>query len=148
MEPGEHYFRSGELVIKDDSTLWGRDVVLIFDKDSKLTFQDQAIVDLEGRKSGDHAGFLIITARDNTRDLSIWSDGVDNLLGVIYAPAAKLQVMGKQAVAEDSDWTVVVAKEIELKDNAKLTINSKYASSLVPVPQGVGPNSVGVALAN
>lgn len=144
--PGEHYFRGAELNIKDDSKLYGRDVVLIFDGKSKLKFQDQAIVDLEGRKSGTHAGFLIVTDRDHANDLEIWSDSVDNLLGVIYAPAAKLLVVGKEAVAEDSDWTVVVAKEIELKENARLTINAHYSSSLVPVPQGVGPNSAGAAL--
>ncbi len=147
LEAGAHYFRKAELSIKDDSKLFGRDVVMIFDKDSKLKFQDQAVVDLEGRKTGDHAGFLIITDRNHTNDLEIWSDNVDNLLGVIYAPNAKLLVIGKDAVAEDSDWTVVVAKEIQLKENAKLTINSNYSGSMVPVPQGVGPTSQGATLA-
>jgi len=147
LQPGTHYFRGAELNIKDNSKLYGRDVVLIFDKDSKLKFQDQAIVDLEGRKSGPHAGFLIITARDNTRDLEIWSDNVDNLLGVIYAPAAKLLVIGKEEIAEASDWTVVVAKEIQLKESARLTINSHYSGSLVPVPTGVGPSAAGAKLA-
>lgn len=147
LNEGVHYFRNAELNIKDDSLLYGRNVVLILDKDSKLKFQDQARVDLEGRKTGEHAGFLIIADRNHTNDLEIWSDNVDNLLGVIYAPAAKLLVIGKEAVAEDSDWTVVVAKEIQLKDNAKLTINSNYSSTLVPVPQGVGPSSAGVTLA-
>jgi len=41
---------------------------------------------------------------------------------------------------------VVVAKEIQLKENAKLTINSNYSSSLVPVPQGVGPSVAGSKL--
>jgi Flp pilus assembly protein TadG len=148
LAPGEHYFAGddAELKISDDSKLFGKDVVLIFAKKSKLTFQDQAVVDLEGRRTGALAGFLIILDRDNDRTLDIWSDSVDNLLGVIYAPNAKLKVMGKEAVAEDSDWTVVVAKEIELKDAAKLTINSNYSSSLVHTPQGVGPNSLGARL--
>lgn len=146
LAPGEHWFRKAKMRVRDDAKLYGRDVVLILDKDSKLEFHDQATVDLEGRKSGALAGFLIITDRNHTNDLEIWSDGVDNLLGVIYAPAAKLHVDGKQAVGENSDWTVVVARQIELKGQAKLTINSNYSSTLVPVPQGVGPSSVGSKL--
>jgi hypothetical protein len=98
-------------------------------------------VDLEGRKSGPLSGFLLITARDNTNDLELWSDNIDNLLGVVYAPGAKQQVDGKEQVAEDSDWTVVVAKTIELKGSASLKLNTNYTSSLVPVPEGVGPNT-------
>jgi Flp pilus assembly protein TadG len=148
LQPGEHFFRGAELIIRDNSKLVGRDVVILFDPASKLTFQDQASVDLEGRTTGTYAGFLIVADRQHVRDLEIWSDNVDNLLGVIYAPAAKLLVIGKDEIAEDSDWTVVVAKEIQLKEKAKLTINSNYSSTLVPVPQGVGPSSAGSKLVN
>lgn len=137
--PGEHYFRGAELNIKGSGMLWGRDVVLIFDRDSKITFQDTARVDLEGRRTGALSGFLIVTTRDHTNNVDIWSDNVDNLLGVVYTPAARLTVLGTQAVAEDSQWTVVVAKELEVKGSAALTINTGYAGSPVPVPVGVGP---------
>lgn len=138
--PGEHYFAGSDLEVSSDGELYGRDVVLILDKTSKLKFQDRARVDLEGRKTGSLAGFLIVTARGNTNDLKLWSDNVDNLLGVIYAPDAKLQVDGKDQMAEDSDWTVVVAKALELKGSARLRLNTNYSSSLVPVPEGVGNN--------
>lgn len=140
LAPGEHYFAASNLQVKDDGKLEGRDVVLVLDKASKVKFHDQATVDLEGRKSGHLAGFLLITARENTSDLELWSDNIDNLLGVVYAPNARLVVDGKEEIAEDSDWTVVVAKSIELKGSAKLKLNTEYASSLVPVPEGVGPN--------
>jgi hypothetical protein len=88
------------------------------------------------------AGFVMISARDNTKDLDIWSDNVDELLGVVYAPNAKIQVDGKAEVAEDSEWTVLVAKSIEVKGSASLKLNTDYTTSLVPVPQGVGPGAV------
>lgn len=140
LEPGEHHFANSLINVKEDGTLYGRDVVLILDKNSKVKFQDDAKVDLEGRKSGPLSGFLLITSRENTKDLELLSDNIDNLLGVVYAPSAKLQVDGKAEMAEDSDWTVVVAKTVELKGSARLKLNANYTSSLVPVPEGVGPN--------
>ncbi len=140
LEPGEHIFNNAELNVKEDGVLLARDVVIILGQGSKVKFQDTASVDLEGRQSGPYAGFVLIATRDNTNDLEIWSDNVDNLLGVVYAPSAKIMVLAEDAVAEESDWTVIVAKELQLKGAAKLTINTDYASSLTPVPEGVGNN--------
>jgi hypothetical protein len=47
-------------------------------------------------------------------------------------------------VAEDSKWSVIVAKEIKLDKNARLVINTDYAGSGVPVPMGVGNSGGGV----
>lgn len=140
LDPGEHFFTGAQLHVKESGVLYGRDVVLIVDKASNIKFHDEARVDLEGRKSGKLAGFLLVATRDNNSTLELWSDNIDNLLGVVYAPNAKVQVDGKEELAEDSDWTVVVAKSIELKGSARLKLNTEYARSLVPVPEGVGPN--------
>lgn len=142
LEKGEHYFAGAQLVVQESGVLLGDDVVLIFDKGAQITFRDNAKVRLKGRRSGELAGFVMISARDNTNDLKIWSDNVDELLGVIYAPNAKVQVDGKAEVAEDSDWTVLVANSIEVKGSASLRLNTDYTSSLVPVPEGVGPGRV------
>lgn len=146
LSAGEHYFRGSELNVKDTAQLRGSDVVLFFDKDSKVKWQDQARVNLEGRRTGAHAGFVLITDRGHTNDLDLWSDSIDVLLGVVYAPNAKLIVDGKEEVAEGSDWTVIVAKAIQLKGSAKLVINTDYAASAVAVPQGVGPTGAAVRL--
>lgn len=42
-------------------------------------------------------------------------------------------------VAQDSVWSVIVAKTLTLQQNPVLTINSNYTGSGVPVPEGVGP---------
>lgn len=146
LAPGEHYFRGSELNVKENGLLYGRDVVIFLDKGSKVSFQDTAKVDLEGRETGPHAGFVLIADRKNSNDVEIWSDNVDNLLGTVYVPGSRLVVMGDERVAEDSDWTVVVAEEIQLKGAARLTINTGYGGSPVPVPEGVGPSGAGARL--
>jgi hypothetical protein len=142
LEKGEHYFSGARLEVGESGVVSGDDVVLVLDKGAKIKFKDQARVRLKGRRSGPLAGFVMISARDNTKDLDIWSDNVDELLGVVYAPNAKIQVDGKAEVAEDSEWTVLVAKSIEVKGSASVKLNTDYTSSLVPVPEGVGPGAV------
>lgn len=141
---GEHYF-IGDVKVTGDAQLTGSDAVLIFDKDSKFEFRNNSRVSLEGRKTGRLAGFVVITTRDNVRDFNIDSGRVESLLGTIYIPQAQLVIEGTQRVAESSDWTVIIAKQVMLKGSPSLIINANYATSNVPVPQGVGP-STGVQL--
>ncbi|MDB5441312.1 MAG: hypothetical protein JWM33_3739 [Caulobacteraceae bacterium] len=144
--PGEHYFLKSNLKMEENSTLSGKDVVLIFDSGSKFDFKDGAVVDLEGRKSGNYAGFVIATTLKNTQNFTITSDNARKLLGTIYIPNAQLHVEGKNKVADQSAWTVVVAESIKMDGNANLVINTNYAGSGTPVPSGVGPRGGEVRL--
>ena len=148
LDPGEHWFLGGNLEIKERAELSGRDVVLFFDKKSKFEFKDQAVVNLDGRKTGAYAGMVMVGTRGNTQDFVITSDHVRSLLGVIYVPQARVIVEGKSNVAQDSAWTVIVARELQLKGSPSLIVNANYTSSSVPVPEGVGPRRGGSRLVN
>lgn len=140
--PGEHYFLKGKLTLKENATLKGTDVVLVFDKDSDFAFQGGAEIHLDGRKTGRFAGFVISTTRENTHTFEISSDSARELLGTIYVPNATLRVSGTNSrVADQSAWTVVVARAMTVEGSANLVINANYAGSSVPVPSGVGPSS-------
>jgi hypothetical protein len=145
--PGEHYFLQGGLALADQAVLEGADVVLIFDDTSQFKFAQNSDVDLVGRKSGNFAGFVLATTRKNTGVFEISSDHARQLLGTIYIPQATLLVTGTgNRVADQSDWTVVVAKAIKMTGTPNLVINSNYAGSPVPVPSGVGDRIEGVTL--
>ena len=146
LDPGDHFFLGGHLVVKETARMEGADVVLFFDKESKFDFKDQATVSLDGRKSGAYAGVVMGGTRDNTQDFLISADHVESLLGVIYVPSAKLIVEGRSEVARDSAWTVIVARMVELKGAPSLFINADYDASDVPVPAGVGPQTGGAQL--
>lgn len=148
LEPGDHWFQGGHLEIKEDAVLEGEDVVLFFDRQSKFEFKDRSLVNLDGRESGPYAGMVMMASRDNTQDFIIFSDNVERLHGVIYVPNATMIVDGKAEVARDSAWTVIVARQLQLKGSPSLIINASYASSDVPVPSGVGPTSGGTVLLN
>ena len=146
LSPGEHFFLKGSLVIKENARLEGDDVVLFFDSASSFAFTDDAMVALDGRKSGPYAGLVMGSTRQNQQNFIISADNVESLLGVIYVPSAKLIVEGDAEVARDSAWTVIVAKEVQLKGSPSLFINANYDASNVPVPAGVGPRAGGVRL--
>ena len=147
LQPGVHYFRNGGLVLQDNATLQGTNVTLVFDSKSSFTFQDHSQINLQGRQTGAFAGFVIATTPANTNTFSISSDAAHVLLGTIYVPNAQLVVSGGSTnVADQSAWTVIIAKGLLLSGSPNLVINSNYAGSSVPVPSGVGPVSQGARL--
>lgn len=135
---GDYWFTAGGLKLEGDAALKGVGATLFFDGGSKLEILDAARVDLEGARTGAWAGFLIVSSRDNTNDFRIMADNVDRLLGTVYMPSAKLVIDGDSAVAEDSDWTIVVAQALEVRGSSRLVVNADYARSGVPVPPGTG----------
>jgi Flp pilus assembly protein TadG len=149
LKPGKYYFRKGaKLELLEDSTLEGENVLLVFDKGSDFKFKDRSAIRLKGRRDrGDpQAGFVLATARGNTSQFEISSSAARELLGTIYLPDAVLMVDGKEKVADQSAWTVVVARGIRMKGGPSLVINANYAGTAVKPPDGVGPRSNDVRL--
>lgn len=147
LKPGVYYFKKGaRLELLEDSTLLGEDVVLIFDKGSDFRFKERSTISLKGRRQGVYAGFVLATARGNTATFEISSSSARELLGAIYIPDAILMIDGKDKIADQSAWTVVVAKAIKMRGSPSLVINSNYAGSTIAPPDGVGPNATDVRL--
>jgi hypothetical protein len=86
---------------------------------------------------------VLVSTRENEADTTLSSSFVDKLLGIIYLPNSSLFVNAKGNVAEDSLWSVVIARNIALAGDSTLVINDNYAGSGVPVPKGVGSQSRG-----
>ena len=146
LEPGEHWFLGGHLVVRQNARLEGDDVVLFFDTTSRFAFMDRALVRLAGRTTGAYAGIVMGATRDNSQDFIISSDNVESLLGVVYVPGARMVVEGRADVARDSAWTVIVAHSLHMRGSPSLFINADYNATRVPVPAGVGPRTGGSRL--
>jgi hypothetical protein len=139
---GEHYFAKGGIDVKEAAQISGKNVVLIYDKDSIFDVGSAALVDLSGRQTGHLAGFVLVATRDNANGFTVNAGNILNLHGVVYVPGAALTVLGTGKMAEKSDWTVVVAQKVGVTGTAALHINAKYRGSPVPVPKGVGNKAV------
>jgi hypothetical protein len=97
-------------------------------------------VNLVGRKSGPYAGMVMASVWSGQPVLTLPGSNVERLLGVVYLRTGFLQVSGEGVAAEDSAWTVIVARRVISTGQAKIRINADYESSDVPVPKGVGPS--------
>jgi hypothetical protein len=140
LKPGVHLFYKN-LSVLGAAKLVGEDVFLFFDDGSGPVFTGPNIeIDLAGRITGPYAGMVMATTSGPEPDITLPGRQVKRLLGVVYARNGFLRVSGIGVAAVDSDWTVVVAKEIRLEQDASIRINADYENSDVPVPAGVGPN--------
>jgi hypothetical protein len=137
LEPGIHYFQRGGLIAQKASRVVGDNVVLVFGTTSQFNFAEQATVELTGARSGPGAGIVVAATRDNSRPFTISSPNVRRMEGVIYMPNSQLVVTGGKDTFGGSDWTVSITRELTVRNGAKLTINSDYRSSTVPVPENV-----------
>jgi hypothetical protein len=141
LQPGEHYF-CGDLELKTGATLLGNDVALIFRTGGDWKTKDGSNINLNGRKSGALAGFVLLVDRGRGGDFHVNSDPISNITGTIYSPNAKFIIDGSKKAGASSAWTVIAAEELEATGGANLVISANYSGTDVPVPGGVG-NKVG-----
>ncbi|KQO56131.1 hypothetical protein ASF22_09595 [Methylobacterium sp. Leaf87] len=80
------------------------------------------------------------------REYRIISDEARTLLGTIYLPSGRLIIDSKRPVADQSAYTVIIARLINLYDGPNLVLNARYGATDVPVPRGVGPSSANTEL--
>ncbi len=139
--PGNHLF-STNVRLEANARLQGEDVFLHINTGSATPdfTADGARVNLVGRKSGPYAGMVMASVWSGQPVLTVPGENVERLLGVVYLRTGFLQVSGEGVAAEDSAWTVIVARRVISTGQAKIRINADYESSDVPVPNGVGPS--------
>jgi Flp pilus assembly protein TadG len=169
--PGVYIISGGMLEVANNAKFHGEHVSFYFADDAAtLRFKDRADVELSAPTDGLMAGILFFENPKATpgRDFEIASDSVRKLLGTIYLPRGVFkgdgQAIGTMAtntvngitqaagagallptIGQASAYTVIVANRLDLRA-VNLVINADYATSDVPVPEGVGPNSQKVRL--
>ena len=86
------------------------------------------------------AGMLFFEDRDVIFKFPhiIASNNARNLVGTIYLPGNTLQINSTDPIADQSDYTVIIARKFEMKDGPELVLNTDYEHSPIPVPDGVG----------
>lgn len=60
-----------------------------------------------------------------------------NLLGTIYLPVSVLNIDSSALVADQSAYTAIVTKSLQLQSGPDLVLNTNYDLTDVPVPKGI-----------
>lgn len=143
LEPGTYILNNGGLVVAGGGKLVGENVGFFLTGAlglSTIQFGPSSTISLTAPKSGDMAGMLFFEDRDVLFKIPhrIASNDARNLVGTIYLPGNTLTIDSKDPIADQSDYTVIIAKQFEMKDGPELVLNTDYESSPIPVPEGVG----------
>jgi Flp pilus assembly protein TadG len=69
----------------------------------------------------------------------IISNNARTMLGTIYLPSGRVVIDADKPVADQSAYTVLVARQVNLYEGPNLYLNANYEGTSVPVPKGVGP---------
>ena len=132
--------KDGDFVIKSSAIIIGENVgIYMVGNGSEIAFENSSQVSLTAPKTGSMAGILIFSDRASKdgRTFEISSYNARTLIGTIYLPNGRLVVKGKTNFADDSDWTAIIAQEVNIDNGPAVTLHSDYASSDIPVPEGV-----------
>lgn len=172
LNPGIYIMKDGPLVVDKNASLTGSNTGFYFTgARGGLLFDEKSVVSLTAPKEGLMAGLLFFEDRlappapvsllppggkgkakpapggiTALREYRIISDNARTLLGTIYLPVGRLIIDSKKPVADQSAYTVIIARMINLYDGPDLVLNARYGSTDVPVPNGVGPSSADTQL--
>lgn len=124
-------------------SLTGDGVTIFFTGiDGRMELDGTSTTSLKAPVSGPTAGMLLFQDRAMAlTEYEISSKSAAQLLGTIYLPNGHLKVKASGKVADQSAFTVIVVKSMEVGAKTKMYLNSNYSSTSVPVPAGLGPSS-------
>lgn len=141
LRPGVYIMKNGPLMVTGGGSLQGADVgVFLTGSAASINFRQDSRIHLSAPRTGDMAGLLFFADRDSkfTGNHRITSRDARTLVGTMYFPTSTLLVDAKDPVADRSEYTIVIARTFELRDGPELVLNTDYAGSDVPVPEGLG----------
>lgn len=144
LSEGIYVIRDGMLKVDETATLYGRNVGLYFTgKDASFDFLSSSTVNLGAPKDGPMAGILFFGDRNapGSREYKITSDNARTLLGTIYLPRGYFTVDASNPVADQSAYTAIIVRRLDLKAAPNLVLNASYHQTDVPVPQGLVPGN-------
>lgn len=144
LSPGIYAFKDGPLDVADGAALIGQNVgIYLSGKGAVVRFDANTKISLTAPKDGALAGILFFEDRTSPADQKheILSNDAKVLLGTIYMPRGELNIGANQPVANESAYTIVVTKRFTLSAGPIMVLNTRYGSTDIPVPAGVGPGA-------
>lgn len=138
--PGDYIIGDGVFEVSGNATVKSDNAAFYLKGEATtLNFTGNTTVDMAGAKSGNMAGLLFFEDRGVSlgRIHRINSANARRLTGTIYLANGKLRIDPNSSVAQDSAYTAIIAREIEIDEGPTLVLNSDYGATNVPVPDGI-----------
>jgi Flp pilus assembly protein TadG len=149
LSPGVYVMLNGPFTVTGGASVQGSNVgFYLSGSGAVLNLDTASTVTLTAPATGSMAGLLIYEDRNSPQGQThnILSDNARTLLGTIYLPQGMLYVGANQPVADQSAYTIVVARQFSLSAGPTMVLNTNYTATNIPVPNGVGPSSAHAVL--
>lgn len=141
LAPGEYIIKDGPLWVDGGASLSGSYVgFYLTGNAATINFTARSTISLSAPRDGALASLLFFEDRAAPvgRRHLISSDDARMLLGTIYLPNGRLRVDANKPVADQSAYTIIVSRWMELDAGPNLVMNSTYGATDVPVPSAIG----------
>ena len=138
--PGVFVMKNGPLLIDTGVKVTGRNIGVYFaGKAARFECLGNASIQFSGPIDGPMAGLLFFEDRMATANTThkINCSGASELTGTIYFPASKLRIDSNGSVAQESAFTAIIARTIDIDEGPDLVLNADYTATDVPVPEGL-----------
>lgn len=142
LQPGIYVFKDGPFDVQGNSTIKGSNVGLFFTGDtSTFSFTGSTRVNLTAPKDGPMAGILFFEDRSSplNRDFRIETKDAELFEGTVYLPRGRFVIDKESRLGQRSNWTAIIAHQIETGNGPRLEINSNFGASTIPAPKGIVP---------
>ncbi|MGH6631128.1 MAG: hypothetical protein ACREB3_15485 [Burkholderiales bacterium] len=140
LNPGVYIIHNGLLKVAGSASMTGENVAFYLSGLATVMYFDSgSTIDLTAPKNGPLAGILFFEDRKAPplRVHRIGSNNARNLLGTIYLPLGILLVDANAPVADNSAYTAIVARSLQLREGPNLVLHGDYQLTDVPVPDGL-----------
>lgn len=132
--PGIHVLSGGTWNFTATANVTGNGVMLFLTNGARLTSTGSPHLDLTAMDSGDYAGMLIFSDRDNTSQVNQLSgDGTSSLTGAIYMPTQEFRFSGN--FSGEDGCLQLVADKIQFTGNATFATDcTEHGLKYIPTP--------------
>jgi len=144
LNPGNYVIKDGQMHIGGSARLSGEYVgFYLTGKTSTFNFFPSTSVELSAPKNGPMAGILFFEDRNRstTGKHVMRSNNARSFIGTIYLPRGEMVVDATQPLFQDSAYTVIIARTLNMFSGPNLVLNSNYGDSDVPPPSELGTAS-------
>jgi Flp pilus assembly protein TadG len=139
-EPGVYVIKDKDFSISGSVTVQGEGVMFYLNDDTALQWSGGDSVDLSAPTTGDYAGMLVYAdpAPSKSTKHNVTSDTTLSYEGAVYLPDGELEITGDATTTTTTGgWSSFSARTIKTTGTGNIIINSDYASSDVPLPNGL-----------
>ncbi len=145
LNPGNYIIKDGPLAVTGKGKITGQNVgFYLTGTDACLMFSVGSSISLTAPKDGALAGLLFYEDRNAPvgQTHRIGSDNARLLLGTVYLPKGTLIVDANKPVADQSAYTAIIVRKLNLMAGPNLVLNSNYNATSIPAPAGLSEGKV------